>query len=116
MASKHDCRTRGQHTALPALALWVLAQVCHGPVQAQTLPTRTEADFGGNFINRSVDGLEQLVILKNHTFCYLGMAGVLDQRAAGRWKPTTGVLTAANGQELAFAGIDLLESRPDTVW
>lgn len=73
-----------------------------GATTAQAAPL-ADADYVGQYQHGTVDTMQQLVILEDHTFCYAVMAGSLDLLAGGRWK------AAANPAH----GIELKQIRPD---
>jgi streptogramin lyase len=59
-----------------------------GLTAAEQLPPATKASvspFVGHYHHGTVDSIEELYILPNHTFCYAVTAGSLDLVAPGRW-------------------------------
>lgn len=70
---------------------------------AATAAKAAQPEYAGSYTRGSVDTMEQLVLLEDHTFCYAVMAGSLDMLAGGRWQD------AAD----PAGGIELREVKPE---
>ena len=68
-----------------------------------TAANAAQPEYAGSYSRGSVDTVEQLVLLEDHTFCYAVMAGSLDLLAGGRWEDSTN----------PAAGIELREVKAD---
>jgi hypothetical protein len=75
------------------------------PSFAQSVPLSEKA-YIGKYRHGSVDTVEELALLGDHTFCFAAMAGSLDLKIAGRWKP----IQSPNGE---LSGIQIDEIKPD---
>lgn len=51
-----------------------------------------EQSYVGSYTKGSVDTLQQLIVLPDHTFCYALTAGSLDLLVGGRWRVEDGVI------------------------
>lgn len=71
-----------------------------------TAQAQKNTPFVGDYSGGSKGSVEQLMIFQDHTFCYGRVAGAMDLRVGGTWKP----IAHANGKT-----IELLEKRQDTV-